>query len=70
MMRGIRIFVPPQQAEEPENLFLETGGIFLDGCLETDCRLYRAFSIYLGKNEDVSVFSSRDSLDFCEEWTR
>ena len=51
-------YVTSEQIEELENLFLETGGIFLDGKLETACRLYRALFDFLDEKEEVFGYLS------------
>lgn len=63
-------FVTSEQAEELENLFLETGGIFLDGRMETACRLYGALFALMDKSGEVSGYLSRESLDIREERAR
>ena len=63
-------YVSPEQIEELENLFLETGGIFLDGRLEIACRLYRALFDLLDEKTEILGYLSVASTDFREERAR
>lgn len=63
-------YVTSEQIEELEDLFLETGGIFLNGQLETAGRLYRALFDLLDANDEVAGYLSQESLDIREERAR
>ncbi|MHC1729086.1 MAG: hypothetical protein AB9866_24335 [Syntrophobacteraceae bacterium] len=63
-------YVTSEQIEELEDLFLETGGIFLDGRLETACLLYRALFYLLDKNGETAGYLSHESPDLREERAR
>ena len=63
-------YVTSEQTEELEDLFLETGGIFLDGRLETASRLYRALFDFMDENSEVAGYLSPGSLDIREERAR
>jgi len=60
----------PEQAEELENLFVETGGLFLDGRLEVARRLYASLFDLLDENEEAAGCLSRDAPDMREERAR
>lgn len=63
-------YVTSEQIEELEDLFLETGGIFLNGQLETASRLYRALFDLVDENDEIAGYTSRESLDVREERAR
>ncbi|HYA42637.1 MAG TPA: hypothetical protein VEF34_15135 [Syntrophobacteraceae bacterium] len=63
-------YVTSEQVEELQDLFLETGGIFLDGRLETASRLYRALFDFMDENSQVAGYPSPESLDIREERAR
>jgi len=63
-------YVTSEQSEELADLFLETGGIFLDGRVETACRLYNALFDVLNANSEVEDYLSQESLDIREERAR
>jgi hypothetical protein len=62
-------YVTTEQAEELENLFLETGSLFLEGRLDTACRLYAALFQPFHEDEDL-LPGYLDSVDVREEKAR
>jgi hypothetical protein len=62
--------VTREQLEELENLFLETGSLFLDGRLETARRLYSALFSFMDEKEEISMSFSGESVDIREERAR
>lgn len=58
--------VTEEQLDELEHLFLETGGIFLAGQLETASRLYFDLFALLHSDEEIPLSFSRQSLDLRE----
>ncbi len=63
-------WITDEQADELENLFIETGGLFLDGQLETAGSLYRALFDLLHENDAISAVFSPSSLDLREARAR
>jgi hypothetical protein len=63
-------YLSAEQTEELENLFLETGSIFLDGQLKKACQLYRALFDLVDENGETHECLSRDSIDLREERAR
>ena len=63
-------YVSPEQIEELEDLFLEIGGVFLDGRLEVACRLYRALFGLLAEQDEIASYLPRGSVDLREERAR
>ena len=63
-------YVSSDQAEELADLFLETGGIYLDGRLDVACRLYRALFDLMDENDHIADYPSESSLDLREERAR
>jgi hypothetical protein len=63
-------YLTDEQSDELETLFVETGGLFLDGQLEAACRLYGTLFELMGGNDAIRTGFSPPSSDIREARAR